>query len=420
MRHALFVAFHFPPEASSSGVLRTLKYVRYLEEYGWRVTAITPQTDAFPVTDAGLEAQLPASCRLVRTRYLNTKQHLAIRGRYPALLALPDTWIGWLPWAVAAGRRVHQSDPFDVVYSTSPHATAHLIARRIARRSGRPWVTDFRDPWFEDPPEPGAPDGFLFRAIDRRLERGVIEDCSAVVASTTELRNLLRARYPRLPDDKFSTILNGYDEADFKDAPPSRDSRNGRMTILHAGSVNADFRDPRPLLAALRRCGDAGTIDLSRVRVKLIGGGPFADSEEMRTAIARLGVADAVEVLPRVPYAQSLRELANADLLLLIQASPDTTALVPAKLYEYLRAQRPVLALVHRGATAEVVAMTGGGWAVAPEDEQDLYDTLTEAFRRWRDGTLHQAVTTMDVLRRFDRRWLTGELASLFDRLVAA
>jgi glycosyltransferase involved in cell wall biosynthesis len=183
--------------------------------------------------------------------------------------------------------------------------------------------------------------------------------------------------------------------------------------------VNADFRDPRPLLAALRRCADAGTVDLARTRVRFVGGGPFADSPELREAIDRMGLDAVVEVLPRVPYAQSLQELANADLLLLLQASPDTASLVPAKLYEYLRSQRPVLALVHAGATSEVLGLAGGGWAVAPEDEGALSKTLAEAFVKWREGSLATFVADLQVLRRFDRKALTGELAALFDRLVA-
>lgn len=418
MRHALFVAFHFPPEAGSSGVLRTLKYVRYLDEYGWRVTVIAPRVDAYAVMDAELQSQLPASCRVVRTGYLNTKRHFAIFGRYPALLALPDVWAGWYPWAVAAARRVLEADTVDLVYSTSPHATAHLIARSVARRSRRPWVADFRDPWFEEPPEPGAPDGFLFRSLDRRLERSVITSCSAVVASTTGLCDLLRKRYPYVSSTKFRAIFNGYDEADFQDMDTKNRGRGDRMNIVHAGSLNLEFRDPRPLFRALRRCADAETIDLAQVRLRLIGGGAFAGSEEVRAAISSLGLADVVQIVARVAYAQSLQELANSDLLLLIQASPDTVSLVPAKLYEYLRTQRPVLALVHPGATGEVIEMTGGGWAIAPEDELRLAEVLSEAFRRWRESTLRDLTADLNLLRRFDRKVLTGELAGLFDRLV--
>ena len=101
--HALFVAFHYPPEAGSSGVLRTLKYTRYLREFGWRVSVLTVEPSAYAVRDESLCAQVPPDVRVVRTAYRNTKRDFSWRGVYPALLALPDVWIGWLPAAVRAG-----------------------------------------------------------------------------------------------------------------------------------------------------------------------------------------------------------------------------------------------------------------------------------------------------------------------------
>ena len=115
VRHALFVAFHFPPEASSSGVLRTLKFVRYLAEHGYRASVITTDVSAYTVTDEALVAQVPPRTRVIRTRYLNTKRDLSVRGVYPALRALPDAWIGWAPYAVTAGRRLMADDHVDLV-----------------------------------------------------------------------------------------------------------------------------------------------------------------------------------------------------------------------------------------------------------------------------------------------------------------
>jgi hypothetical protein len=209
--HALFIAFHYPPEASSSGVLRTLKYTRYLAQFGWRVSVITVDASAYEITDAGLEAQIPRNVAVVRTHYVNTKRHLAWRGVYPALLALPDVWVGWYPWAVGAALRLVAADPVDLIYSTSPHATAHLIARSVAKRIGKPLVADFRDPWIEDPPEPGTPNGPLFRTVNRWLERDVVRRSAAIVASTAHLRDQLRGRYPGEPPAKFHFIANGND-----------------------------------------------------------------------------------------------------------------------------------------------------------------------------------------------------------------
>lgn len=418
MKHALFVVFHYPPEASSSGVLRTLKFSRYLRDAGWDVTVLTLRRDAYEITDPKLEEQIPAWVRVVRTNYLNTRRHLSIKGRYAAISAVPDTWIGWYPWAVAAGRRVVAERPVDLVFSTSPHATAHLIARKLAQVAGVPLVIDFRDPWHEEPPEPGTPAVVSWFAP--RLERRVVNAAARVVTSTTQLRDLLRARYRGHPGEKFTAILNGYDEADFAALPQRPATASDRLLIVHAGNINADFRDPIPLLRAIARAGARGQLDPSRILLRFIGGGAYGDSEAVRTAVKETGLSGSVEFLGRVPYAEALAELSKADLLLLLQASEDTQSLVPAKLYEYLRALRPVLALVLPGATTEVLALTGGGWLANPRDAGALDATLAEIYARWTDGSLRDHHANLDVLRRFDRRSLTRELAGIFDAAVGA
>jgi glycosyltransferase involved in cell wall biosynthesis len=415
LRHALFVAFHYPPEASSSGVLRTLKYSRYLGESGWRVSVITPELSAHSVCDPQLEKQIPSGTRVLRTRFLNTKRDISVRGIYPALLALPDVWIGWLPFAVAAGRRLSTTDPFDLIYSTSPPATAHLIARRLAAITGKPWVADFRDPWIEEPPEPGAPNGPVFRSVNRWLERRVVTRSDAVVTSTTHLRDVLRSRYPNESEGKIAAILNGYDEADFPDRVSQPALTGSRLRIVHAGSINAEFRDPRPLFEAFGRLVHEGAITVGEVEFRFLGGGPYGDSPAVRQALAAAGLARSVSFLPRVPYEESLRELSQADLLLLLQASDDTVGLVPAKLYEYLRTQKPTLALVRTGAVSEVLAHTGGGWTADPADRAALDATVAELVREWRAHRLSEHRADLANLRRFDRRALTAELARVFD-----
>ena len=419
VRHALFVAFHFPPEASSSGVLRTLKYVRYLPERGWRVSVITADVAAYAVRDEALEAQVPERTRVVRALARNTKRDFAWRGKYPALLAVPDVWVGWMPAAVRAGRQLIAEDAVDVVYSTSPHATAHLIAGRLARGAKLPWVTDFRDPWIEDPPEPGTPNGFVYRRVNRWLERRTIRDSAAVVTSTSHLRELLRARYPAERADKIRAILNGYDEADFSHVDAAPSPRDARLRIVHAGSINAGFRDPRPLFTALGRMVRSGELRAAECELRFIGAGPFGDTPDVRDAIDAAGLAGAVRFLPRVPYEESLRELASADLLLLLQASDDTVGLVPAKLYEYLRAQKPTLALVRDGAVTEVLAATGGGIAVDPAHADALHVALAGLVADWRGERLAARVADLAILRRFDRRALASELAAVFDEVCA-
>ncbi|MCC6610733.1 MAG: glycosyltransferase [Burkholderiales bacterium] len=397
-------------------MLRTLKFSRYLSEFGWRVTVLTLRRGAYAVADEQLEKQIPESVRVVRTGFLNTRKHLSIRGLYPAILAVPDTWIWWLPWAVAAGRRILAEDPVDLVFSTSPHATAHLIARRLAQHAHVPLVIDFRDPWHEEPAERGTPG--VVRWFAPRLERRVVEAATHVVTSTTQLRDMLRARYSGERADKFTAILNGYDESDFAALPSRPVAPSRRMLVVHAGNINADFRDPCPLFESIAREGKRGNLDPAGIVFRFIGGGAYADSDRLKKCVEDTGLSGSVEFLPRVPYSDALAELARADLLLLLQASEDTTSLVPAKLYEYLRTLRPVLALVLRGATAEVLARTGGGWVANPRDAKALERTMVEIFESWRSGALASRHADPDVLRQFDRRTLTGELAAIFDAVV--
>lgn len=411
MRHALFVAFHYPPESSSSGVLRTLKYTRYLPEHGWRVTVITLRRSAYRLVDPALEAQIPPSVRVVRTAFVNLKR-VAVRGVHVSSLEIPDAWNGWWPWAVAAGRRVLREDPADLIYSTSPVATAHLIARTLARRARRPWVADFRDPWYEEVRNPETP--ALAHWAGRRLERRVVHAAAAVTTTTERMTAAFRRRYPEIPPERFVTIPNGYDEADFAAMPSALRARGERLVLLHAGGIDVRFRDPRPLLRAIRRAADAGRLDPARICVRFLGVSRFGRSPAMVDALASTGLGGSVDFVPRVPHEEALRQQAEADVLVLLQASADTASLIPAKLFEYLRTGRPVLALAGEGAIADVMRETGGGWIVDPRDADGLLATVVTAYEAWRAGALGRHLAARERLERFERRRLTGELARVF------
>ena len=160
-------------------------------------------------------------------------------------------------------------------------------------------------------------------------------------------------------------------------------------------------------------------MDPSRIRFRFLGGGPFAESLEIKEAVTSAGLSTRVEFLPRVSYEASLAELGRASVLLLLQASKDTVDLVPAKLFEYLRAGRPVLALAPPGATAEVLRDTGGGWVVDPADMGGLRDAVVRAYRAWTSGALGELSANSAVLKQFSRERLAAALAGQFDALLS-
>ena len=190
------------------------------------------------------------------------------------------------------------------------------------------------------------------------------------------------------------------------------------MLVVHAGTLNAEFRDPRPVFAAVREAAAAGELDPGRLRFRFLGGGGYGESADVAVAVANAGLTGRVEFLARVPYEAALRELAAADVLLLLQASADTVDLVPAKLFEYLRAGRPVLAVVRPGASSEVLEEVEGGWAVDPRDGRGLREAVVAAYRAWRARGLSALAARRERLEGFTRERLTAELARHLNALA--
>jgi glycosyltransferase involved in cell wall biosynthesis len=414
-KHALFVAFHFPPEASSSGVLRTLKFANYLLEFGWRVSVLSVEVDAYEITDGSLLEQVNPQIQVYRTRYLNSKTQLSIKGFYPSLLALPDRWMGWRFWAVAQGLRVHENDSVDLIFSTSPHATAHIIASALQKKLSVPWVMDFRDPWHEEPPELGTP--WLVHRYAQQMERRYVHQARAVITTTAELSETFKHKYPAVQANIHS-IYNGYDEVDFEHAVLSQSQATETLQIIHAGSINDNFRDPTPLFQALGKLLALGVVEPKEVQLDFYGAGRYAQDCELQGVIERNGLSQMVHFHARLPYRQVLVKMMQAQALLLLQASEDTRTLIPAKLFEYLRTQRPVLALVQEGASAQLVRELAGGWAVNPTDDTALIQVLQQLIESWKDKRLSSFSCQLDAIQQYSRRNLTEQLAELFDSLV--
>lgn len=411
MKSVLIVAYHYPPEGGSSGVLRTLKFSKYLRAYGWVPHVLTLRETAYPVRDEGLSAQIPAEVVIHRTRGFDVASRLSMRGRYPGFLAVPDRFVSWLPFAVATGLGVIRSNRVDVLYSTSPQPTAHLIAVALKALTGIPWVADFRDPWIEDGlyPRPGS----LRAIIESRLERMVINQADRITVTTPLFRQEVLRRYPELPPEKVRVLFNGYDEEDFERIKET--IRTDRFEILHTGLVTFDYRDPRPFLKAVAALINAGRLPRAGVRVTFLGAGRYLESPSFREFVNGLGLPTVVEILPRVSYGESLRRLFQASVLLLLQASDDTRALIPAKAFEYLRAGRPILALTREGATADLIMAIRAGIVACPDDMEGMERALLDLYAR--RSSREVASTEFHGFAQYERKKLTGELALLFEEV---
>jgi peptidoglycan/xylan/chitin deacetylase (PgdA/CDA1 family)/glycosyltransferase involved in cell wall biosynthesis len=339
-RKVLMVAFHFPPQAGSSGILRTLNFAKNLPANGWQPTVLTVHPRAYEERRDDLLKDIPTNIKVVRAFALDAAQHLSIRRKYPGFLALPDRWSSWCLGAMQAGLAEIWKERVQVIWSTYPIASAHLIGLCLQKTSGLPWVADFRDPMINGtyPADP------LQRRMWSWLEPLVFQHATRCVFTTERAADLYRARYPQAAD-KCLVIENGYDEDAFLDNLPSRQGvPPGDILILHSGIIYPKDRNPEQFFVALARLVQLAALRGRTVKVRFRA--PVHDHEVAALA-QQHGLAGIVEVAPPIPYRQAIAEMMAADLLLVFQGSQFNTQ-IPAKIYEYLRTGRPVVGLVDK------------------------------------------------------------------------
>jgi hypothetical protein len=389
-KRALLIAFHFPPQAASSGIQRSLSFSRHLRQFGWEPMVLTAHPRAYEQQNPSQLRAIPADLPVTRAFALDTKRHLGYRNRYPSLLAVPDRWVSWGLAGIPAGLKMIREQRPDVIWSTFPIASAHLIALALHRLTGLPWIADFRDPMLQ----PDHPSGRWQRWAFGRIERQVIERCHTAVFTTHRACEWYRTRFPHLPAEKFVVIENGYDEDGFASAlgtlatPAAPAGAGDTLTLLHSGVLYDAGRDPSAFMRAVAALVREGLPGGKRLRVVLRAPG---NMEGIRALAEQFGVADVVEVAPAVPYAQALAEMLAADGLLVFQGSPFNNQ-VPAKIYEYFRARRPILGLVDPGGeTARVLGLGGFHSLVDIDDSNAILPVLRRFVADIASGQAHCA-----------------------------
>jgi hypothetical protein len=412
-RRVLMIAYHFPPIGESSGIQRTLKFATYLPEHGWEPLVLTISPRAYERVNPEQLREIPADMVVARAFGLDTARHLAVRGRYARWMAQPDRWLSWLPGALVQGMSLVRRYRPAAILSTFPIATAHLIGLALRRATDLPWIADFRDSMTE-PDYPRDP--LTWRTL-RRLEQATVRRCARAIFTTRGALAMYAQRYPEVAANHWALIENGFDEDNFRVAEQTVDARadNEPLTLVHSGVLYPQERDPLPFFRAPQRLARGGEIDGSNLRVVLRATG--SDSL-YRPIIEQLGIGSIVQLAPPVGYSQALREMLRADGVLLFQAA-NCNHQIPAKLYEYLRAGRPIFALTDaRGDTAAALR------AATVRDIVDIADT--EAIV----GALQQFLTTLrrgaargvprEIADRHSRRARTAELARLLDETTGS
>jgi glycosyltransferase involved in cell wall biosynthesis len=336
----------------------------------------------------------------------------SLKDAFTDLFEIPDEEIGWFLPALLAGVQTAKSEKIDVIYSTGRPWTAHLIGTALKRLTGKPLVADFRDPWLTNPFR--LKYSTLRNQLETYCERKVIEKADVVLANTSELREEFIRRFPEQPQDKFSSLLNGFDPGDYSPEAITHPSNSGRpFTIIHTGFLYAK-RDPKVFLKSVKMfLGNEG-VDRRKVKILLVGSVSLAyDLEEH---LRSEGLDDIVTLTGQVPYKQSLQYLQESDVLLLLQ--PGTATQVPSKLFEYLGMKKPILAISpHEGATYNLVLKESIGKVAQPDNVEKIAEAIYKMHQQWRDGFLMQKVNE-ETYEKFNVKNMTATLATHLSKLA--
>jgi glycosyltransferase involved in cell wall biosynthesis len=406
----LLVTMYFPP-AGGAGVARPTKTAGQLAELGFDVHVLAPHDSKWIARDE--EAAVPKNVTVHRARYVGPRGRLpaeelhGLEGIDRALkqaalfsrrLLVPDEFVSWGATAIPAARRIVRDQGIDVLLTTSPPPSLNLIGAAVTELTGVPWVADLRDSVAANPDRRVESAAVRLKEQAQRLVAQLVaRSADAVVGVTPAIAEELQ----ELGAERTAVIPNGADFEDFE----GLEYRHGeRFRITHTGTFFGK-RDPRPFLEAVARTN-------ADVVARFVGGLRAADREWADDR----GLTPQIEVLPHVPRrrALELQRDSEALLLLLPEAGGRGKTVPSGKIFEYLAAERPILAAVPPdGAAAQLVREAGAGVVVPPDDVDSIGSALQGFVKRWEAGALNGTPLRPELRERLSRRARTRELAEL-------
>ena len=441
-RKVLVIAYIFPPLARA-GVHRTVRFVRYLAPLGWDMTVLTTNEEYYPAdspVDRELIKKIPTAVRVESTKIfggldkllelknrhkkqsaasdqLQTTKHQRPASRNkqttPSLwqrskdlitdvMTIPDKDVNWLPYALTTALKLNHREHFDVIYSTAPPFTGHLIAYLVKKFTGLPWVADFRDPWARAPWKAELMNGTLRGRAAEKLEAKFVGAADRVILNTDWAARDFAEHYGATTAKKFAVIPNGFDPEDFVNLPVTVKKEN-KLVITHTGSLYRK-RDPGHFFEALGKLLAGGEIKTEEIELRFVGGiaPELYQSFQYAEALERV-----LKIIPPVAHREALAYQAESDVLLILQ--PGTSVSIPGKIFEYIAMRKKILALTPAGATAEVVRNHDFGIVVDPDDLAGIQRALLQLVTAFRQGGI--AAPAVDgAFQKYDGVRLTRQL----------
>lgn len=430
MKKALIITYYWPP-SGGAGVQRWLKFAKYLPQFGWQPVIYTPENGEIPVIDNSLLKDVPKEAIVIKTpiwepysiykKFIGQKKGEKINTGFlserkkPSLTEklsvwirgnffIPDARIFWIKPSIKFLEKYLKDNPVDVIISTGPPHSMHLIALGLKKKLNIPWVADFRDPWTNID---FYSDLMLTSWADKkhhRLEKKVLHqaDCILTIGET------MKQEFIELGTKKVEAITNGYDEDDVYTGEVEKDKK---FSIAHIGTL-VKSRNPEVLWKVLSELTKENKDFEKDLELKLVGKVDFNVMESIKNK----GLNKYLNKIEYLNHSDVIKAQQQAQVLLLIlNNTKNAKGILTGKFFEYLAAKTPILCVgPEEGDAGKILKETKAGKISGFEDETNLKNNLLEYYRQYKSGTL---IVESSNIGRFSRKSLTAKLAQLLTKL---
>lgn len=422
-KRVLVITYYFPPRPGVAS-LRLRGLAKYLPEYGWEPVILTATLPGEPeygfrviqtfypgdvtsrwkqrlgmAKNRGFQEQIGISRALRESKAsLTTKLVNLIRG----IIAYPDEQKDWYPFALKAGHDLLKRERFDALLSSSGPVTSHLVARELKARHRLPWIADLRDLWTQNHYYPYGP---IRRALERKLELRILSAADALVTVSSPLAEQLAS----LHRGKIIFVIpNGFDPDEVGSASLTKE-----FTITYTGELYEGRRDPALLFQVLRELIDKGVFDSHLVKVRFFSPVQYWLEQEVK----QYGLEQVVELCGIVPRDVVLQHQRASQILLLLNWNdPRERGVYTGKLFEYLAARRPILAIGGPGGVVkDLLTRTKAGMHVSNKNE--LVTVLTSWYDEYKDTGQVAYHGIPQEINQYSHREMARRFANVLDEL---
>ena len=432
MKKVLIFTYYWPP-AGGPGVQRYLKFCKYLREFGWEPIIITVQNGSYPYTDESLAADIPQGIQVIKTKtlepfeiynrlqgkrgktvgvgmtgYRDSQSIVQKISKYVrANFFIPDARKFWKKYALAAAKKVMAENQIEVVITTGPPHSTHLIGLELKRKLSIPWVADFRDPWTTVYYNKFFPRTKRTKRIDQRLENSVLINSDCIITVSHGMKNEYIGRAPNT-----KVIYNGFDQVDIPEYNPKPSSE---FTLSYIGNFKPN-QNVSALWEAVVELASELTDFKQNFRLRLTGGLDTFVRSELEEKLP----GEVLEMENFVAHQEATKRMLNSSMLLFVIPDSETKkAIVTGKVFEYIASRTPILAIGPPDGDAAQILLQAGRDAMLDYGEKELIKSqILKYYNHWLQNKKVATKHDKGEIEQFSRRSLTGQLAGILNQIT--